>query len=224
MTDVHIPYLERFTIEARAMNLVNATFGKDAVHEPCIIDIHYLAEFQLNATIDYHRLSTDDTILGLSVLRDGKVNTFGPRGGKYRVQLSENTIVLDSKVLADSPECRERFTVAHECGHLHLHKKCFEHTNSVLAPIQEHRVDPLDGCEMPQKYASSAEWQANQFGAALLMPQPAFRLAFKDLTPGGWYAIEDQSEKEDIVQALADLFGVSRQSVAIRIDTLKLAA
>lgn len=77
---------------------------------------------------------------------------------------------------------------------------------------------------MPQKYASSAEWQANQFAAALLMPMPAFRLAFKDLTPGGWYAIEDQSEKEDIVQALADLFGVSRQSVAIRIDTLKLAA
>ncbi|MFC5280737.1 ImmA/IrrE family metallo-endopeptidase [Arcanobacterium canis] len=169
MTDVHIPYLERSVIERKAMNLVNATFGKDAVFEPTIVDIHYLAEFQLNATIDYHRLSTDDTILGLSVLRDGKVNTFGPRGGKHRVQLTENTIVLDSKALADSPECRERFTVAHECGHLHLHKHCFAHTNSVLAPIQEHRVDSLDECEMPKKYASSAEWQANQFGAALLI-------------------------------------------------------
>ncbi len=36
------------------MNLVNATFGKEAVFEPTIVDIHYLAEFQLNATIDYH--------------------------------------------------------------------------------------------------------------------------------------------------------------------------
>ena len=109
------------------MNLVNTTFGEAALRGPCIINIHYLAKFQLNVTIDYHRLSPDDTILGLSVLRDGKVNTFGPRGGKHRVQLVENTIVLDSKALADSPECRERFTVAHECGHLHLHKHCLAH-------------------------------------------------------------------------------------------------
>ncbi|CAB0645566.1 hypothetical protein CIP107582_01045 [Corynebacterium diphtheriae] len=42
--------------------------------------------------------------------------------------------------------------------------------------------------------------------------------------PVGWYAITDQSEKENFVQALADLFTVSRLSVAIRIGTLNLAA
>ncbi|CAB0645587.1 hypothetical protein CIP107582_01046 [Corynebacterium diphtheriae] len=72
------------------MNLVNATFGKDTVFEPTIVDIHYLAEFQLNATIDYHHPSTDDTILDLSVLRDGKVNTFGPRGEKARATYGEH--------------------------------------------------------------------------------------------------------------------------------------
>ena len=205
------------------MNLVTEVFGADAAKEPTRIDVYHLAEFQLGATIDYHRLSTDDSILELSVLRNGKVDTFGPRGGKHRVQLSENTIVLDSEALADSPECRERSTVAHECGHLFLHKKHFAHMNSVLAPIQAHRVDPLDGFELSTKYASSVEWQANQFAAAILMPKPAFRKAFRELVPDGWHSLASQGEKEEVILALTELFGVFRESAAIRIDTLRLA-
>jgi len=93
----------------------------------------------------------------------------------------------------DIPQ-RQRFTIAHEIGHIVLH-----HSND--ASFQE--VDFRNTNELP----SQKEIEANAFAAALLMPE---KLAIKV-----WEKLQD-------VDDFADYFKVSKSAGAIRLMNLGL--
>lgn len=97
---------------------------------------------------------------------------------------------------------RQRFTIAHECGHLFLH------------------ADQGDRLWLDKAYffrdANSsggdrlAEIQANQFAAGLLMPE--------ELVRG---SLEDESKVSDVdIFRLAVRFGVSEQAMTLRLVSL----
>ena len=97
---------------------------------------------------------------------------------------------------------RDRFTIAHELGHLLLH----------LDPIKKENPDAgmratrwLDGDDPEQK---RAEREANWFAAGFLMPAASFRKAFK---------------KETSLERVAEKFGVSISAAKIRAKTLGLS-
>lgn len=102
------------------------------------------------------------------------------------------------------PSTRQRFTIAHEIGHLLLHKLEMPHfdrrvlmrnTKSSLA------IDPM-------------EIEANRFAAELLMPK-AFIL--KDLEALGIEELDDEK-----LSALAERYNVSLQACSVRLSSLGL--
>lgn len=95
---------------------------------------------------------------------------------------------------------RDRFTVAHELGHLFLHYPHASKDTPGSIMVATRWVDETD----PEQ--QRAEWEANWFAAAFLMPSAAFKEAYRN-------------EPSDEV---ADTFGVSTQAVAIRAKSLGL--
>lgn len=67
---------------------------------------------------------------------------------------------------------RDRFTVAHELGHLMLHLPSIKQENPSAVMRATRFVDYTDETQ------KRAEWEANWFAAALLMPREAFKEAF----------------------------------------------
>lgn len=98
-------------------------------------------------------------------------------------------------------EERDRFTIAHELGHLFLHFPKVKRDNPGCAMAATRRVDPADAVQ------KRAEWEANWFAAAFLMPQQTFREAH-DASPNA--------------ALLAGRFGVSQKAAEVRISTLGL--
>ena len=106
---------------------------------------------------------------------------------------------------ATDPAVRKRFTIAHELGHLALHLtdgdvEFIDNADSFRTPVGP------DAEWTPQR---RREWEANQFAAALLMPEPLIREL--------WSQIRD-------VEGMAKWFQVSRDAMGIRLDTLRLTA
>ncbi|MEI9419055.1 ImmA/IrrE family metallo-endopeptidase [Mesorhizobium sp. Cs1321R2N1] len=98
---------------------------------------------------------------------------------------------------------RDRFTIAHELGHLLLHYPLFAKEHSGQEMIATRWVDESD------KEQQRAEWEANWFAAAFLMGSQAFRKAYEAANKN--------------VQAVAIEFGVSVAAAEVRVKTLGLA-
>ena len=100
-----------------------------------------------------------------------------------------------------SPLVRHRFTIAHELGHYFLHFPMIAERDPRAGMIATRWVSETDTQELKR-----AEWEANWFAAAFLMPSNAFRAML------GSYGGN--------LHAVAARFGVSRQAAEIRAKTL----
>ena len=110
---------------------------------------------------------------------------------------------------------RQRFTIAHELGHLVLHHNSGDRlfVDTHLRAYQR-RGSPTSGTyEQPGSETTPAEErEANQFASALLMP----RALILQMTEGR------QFWDELDVAALAGEFGVSEQAMTIRLRQLEV--
>lgn len=103
------------------------------------------------------------------------------------------------------PKARRRFTIAHELGHLLLHKNDDIHIDERF-PIGFR--SPVSG-----KAVDIKEIEANQFAAECLMPT---HLLVRDLSKMEL----DLGDSEDI-EKLAVRYQVSRQAMALRVEWLQ---
>lgn len=93
---------------------------------------------------------------------------------------------------------RDRFTIAHELGHLFLHlQKVQENEPSAVMRATRH-VDKSD--ETQQR----AEWEANWFAAQLLMPRVDFGACVSKFGP----------------EYAASIFGVSEHAARVRAESI----
>lgn len=93
---------------------------------------------------------------------------------------------------------RDRFTIAHELGHLFLHFPKVKRENPGKEMRATRKVEKSDQAQQ------RAEWEANWFAAAFLMPSVVFQDAFVKLGPAG----------------AAAKFGVSQRAAEVRANTL----
>ncbi len=93
---------------------------------------------------------------------------------------------------------RDRFTIAHELGHLLLHFGAIKADGAIMRATRN--VDPND------REQQRAEWEANWFAAAFLMPSEKFIAAVRD---GG-------------VSSAAAQCGVSHVAAKIRAKNLNI--
>jgi Zn-dependent peptidase ImmA (M78 family) len=125
----------------------------------------------------------------------GELSGMVHRGGDGHAIIGVNSL---------HPSRRNRFTIAHEIGHLVLHDD------------ELHVDDPLPIGYRNRKSGMAIdpkEIEANQFAAELLMPE---RLLRSDLAKKGRNAPLTDSEIEE----LADRYEVSVQAMTIRLSTL----
>lgn len=102
-------------------------------------------------------------------------------------------------VNASHSQSRQRFTIAHELGHLSLHGDAEYHFDQKI----------LYRNDVSSRATDEAEIEANQFAAELLMPEP---LLSKDV---------DGLELDDVeIEQLARKYQVSVQAMTIRLTVL----
>ena len=118
------------------------------------------------------------------------------------VQRSDEGIVIGVNSMHASN--RRRFTIAHEIGHLLLHKNEDLHIDERF-PIGFRN-------EASSRASDPAEIEANQFAAELLMPS--------HLLTGDLKALSRETDPEAAVADLAARYEVSEQAMAIRLSTL----
>lgn len=103
---------------------------------------------------------------------------------------------------------RQRFTMAHELGHLLLHKTSKIHIDETDFFIKFRDAQSSDGSDRDER-------EANGFAAALLMPDAFLKTDLRKLGDIGLH--DDQK-----LQALAKRYGVSLQAMLIRLTSLRL--
>lgn len=106
-------------------------------------------------------------------------------------------------VNSSHPPNRQRFTVAHEIGHLVLHRG-----TKVFVDTFEGRINWRDGA------SAREESEANAFAAELLMPAA---LVTKEVE----HALQDESlSPAGLITSMARAFRVSKESMRYRLENL----
>jgi Zn-dependent peptidase ImmA (M78 family) len=107
-------------------------------------------------------------------------------------------------------EVRQRFTIAHELGHLVLH--------SYTAPHADRGYKLRDA--RSSEGSVLEEIEANQFAAELLMPEGLVLDAIRREGLNYDFSVENSEEADLKVKKIARQFQVSRQAMMIRISSL----
>ena len=158
------------------------------------VDPELLAEKLLGLRVDYRRLSPDGSILGITAPASVGVPILA-EGRTTWYYLDGRTILLEERLLSPWASLgRRRFTLMHEISHRLLD-------------------------------SAGAEGQADRLAAALLMPESLLRrnLRLCAWRPGPLPDRRLDPERWSAFAGLAELMGVSRQALAIRMERLGLA-
>jgi IrrE N-terminal-like domain len=190
------------------------------------VDLEAFIERYLKATLDQYAQIADNVL--------GVTEFFAGKPPKISINKDLTGSALDED---DSPPGRLgrwRATLAHEAGHVLLHRSLFEFavgnmdlfgsTSAAESGRQLHRCLKRDAT-----YASGGDWrevQANQAMAALLMPKSFFgrlaRVEIGKLFPG--CATIPFGGEDRVAARIAPVVEVSRQAARIRLNTLGLVA
>lgn len=172
-------HMPRPNADREAVELL-AALGIDEVPVP----LERIAE-HLNAQVVYQRM--DGQLSGMTYRQDGNA-VIGVNNTHHRR--------------------RQRFTLAHELGHLRLHR------GKPLLVDSTVRVDFRDG--VSSLATDREEIEANAFAAALLMPKPAVVSRMQKLQQEG------VRTRERLVTDLATAFDVSTEAMGYRLLNLGL--
>nr|CRH07369.1 conserved protein of unknown function [Candidatus Magnetococcus massalia] len=121
----------------------------------------------------------------------------------YMAETDDGSIVIEAAskftitLSRETSKVRDRFTIAHELGHLILH----------YLPYYQGQEKPPSAKAL-RAGSGKLEWQANWFAAAFLMSEDAFQQAYRDRNEDLW--------------AIADHFKVSLHAATIRAKELGL--
>lgn len=152
----------------------------------------------------------DNLSVGLVLIR-GLKNNFGVDA----FITSDFSLIYADEECADITrnDCRYRFSVAHELGHMVLHKMFYPKDISGLSPCREYITSDF--------LNNRAEKQANIFAGSLLCPRQEllgligryFGCPFDEVLQHA-----NQSEMGDFLMAMCRYFGVSQQTALIRLQ------
>jgi Zn-dependent peptidase ImmA (M78 family) len=112
---------------------------------------------------------------------------------------------------AHLPE-RQRFTIAHELGHLELHKGTPVHFDRAVVHVNLRN-------SISSQAVDREEIEANRFAAELLMPEAFLRRDVDELRANGIADVMD----DGLIQELARRYTVSLQAMTFRLANLGLA-
>lgn len=147
-TDFKVPYLEIIKIE----NIALDCFGKQGLREFFRIKTEEIIEF-IETKLGFTIVTNDDLLN----------NELG------KLDLKQKKLYITNKLEFNSP--RWRFTLAHELGHIVLHKSILTN-NGHFVTTEEDLSDPLllNARIMSKPNLKRLEYQANLFASYVLLP------------------------------------------------------
>lgn len=168
---VKLPFLSKADIE-QVVEKHLKKFNPNALTNPTPIDVEGMAERYFNLSIDYKRLTTEGSVLGMAVFNDSDRFFYFEEDMSIRVKsIKAGTIVLDD--YATKTETRLLFTLAHEIGHTLFHEDyILSLYNDKNYACRSQDSDKLKS-EIIWTEERTMEWQAEYFASALLMPRKA---------------------------------------------------
>jgi Zn-dependent peptidase ImmA (M78 family) len=132
--------------------------------------------------------------------------TYEPFDGNISAMLYRDGTRTVIGVNTGHPDVRQRFSIAHEIGHMSLHQGRKVFVDRLV------RVDFRD--DRSSAGTDQEEIQANAFAAELLMPKD---LVMRAVTETG---LGPDDSVDVLVDSLAEQFGVSRQAMDYRLVNL----
>lgn len=219
-----LPHLSKKSIETIAGRITAAYKRLPTLQgqNPDKVQPELLAHDLLGLTTEYHTLSRNGGILGLTACGEMDVQIYdNPRCPEF-FHLDGKTLLIDSYLVKEgSNKGRYHFTLTHEACH-QIFKMLFP--REYTAPV---RLCKIHYCKaVPSESADYwEEWRTNALASAVLMPEDmvrsnmlAFGLGEKIPMLNRVYATEDYNRFTD----MANYMGVSKQALAIRLKGLGL--
>ncbi len=196
-----------------------------------IVDLEVFIERHLGARLDQHA-PLDPDVLGISTFPDGESPII-------RINRDLTHEAVDSELASLGTVGRWRATLAHEAGHILLHRVLFEvnpDQQSLFAAANSTEGGPSPGPVRCLKrnlgFSHSVhDWrevQANKAMAALLMSRDLFGAVAREYIgqaiSAGAKLVHGTPAGERVIHQLASYFEVSRQAATIRLETLGFVA
>lgn len=189
----------------------------DAIHEKAE---EFLRKFHSSRTLPIPIDKIVEITLGIHVVP--KLGLHGEIGQDGFLSADHTTIFVDEYVY-DYVDVRYRFTLAHEIGHMLLHKDIYD--SYLFKSLDAWKTFQIN---MPDKQRSGFEWQANCFAGLILVPRQELNkhvsecisivdkedISLKDNWDFAWYYI---------AKKLGTVFNVSAETLGYRIgyDNIK---
>ena len=149
-------------------------------------------------------IRSNGRVLGETVFETAMVPIYErDRGGYKLIPVKAGTVIIDASLIHNRGDGRFRFTCAHELAHWVLHKEFYTQRGETAAMTNAARSSETD---------LAIERQADRLGCYLLMPKGAVKMAFYNTN----------GSAGNKTTALAELFGVSRQAMQIRLEEMRL--
>ncbi len=187
-------------IEVIAQNVLKEFDEKIMQEAPKEIPIEELIEFHFGLTVQYRNLSKEGGIHGITVFEDSIVPLYNSRLRRQEATcVPAGTILIDKRLLAPARENRLRFTLAHELSHWLIHRDYFQQIEELASKTSLTSV-------------AKTEREADSLASALLMPYGRVKVAF--------FRLQGKLSKEATIYMMSITFGVSKQSMALRLKEI----
>lgn len=208
----NIRYYRQPVIDMLARNVLNEYDRCLLLGKPKAIPIDDIIE-SLGLIVEYHYLRNSDRICGETVFDAAEVIVYDMAKRRYKtIIVKGGTIIADAHLLDSGNEGRLRFTFAHELAHWILHKSIFCGSQYSAAMT---KTAISEDCKLSSAVDRTIERQADMLGTALIMPITQVKKAY--------YAVgRSQSSKQAAIDAMAEIFNVSREAMRIRLSTHNL--
>jgi len=193
---MQVKYISKSTLEAIARRTLLDYNARYSDEPPGSVPLELMAE-NIGLSIEYACLSSNGNALGKTAFEDGLTPVYDKARQKYvNIETTAGTIFIDEALIKNPAlHGRYRYTLAHEMSHWILHRYIFANYDLNFYEVNKREI----------------EWQADYLAQNLLMPKGQVQKAF-------YARIYDLTSLPD----LAKIFGVSKQAMGIRLDTLGL--
>jgi len=232
-----VPYISYDALESYAEKIVG-DFAPELLRNPGIMDVEGFLEYYLKLNVDFKRICLNNKVLGITAFNDGMVDVIDEVTGKPgEIPVKMGTVIIDTSLTSKKNEPRLRFTGMHEGVHWLIHRKAFADDNP-FGPAGLYKNQYIAAKEGRGDYTRSTkertdidhmERQADFLAAAILMPRPAMRTAFRNffkfygekprrIVRGA--SIEDDCYAKQLPEYIAKTFNVSKKAALIRLEKL----
>jgi Zn-dependent peptidase ImmA (M78 family) len=196
-------YYRPEVLETIARNVISK-YDSSLLNVPAPIPVEIIMEMVYGLKIEFQFIRNNGRVLGETVFEDATVPIYEREGGEgYKlVRVKAGTVIIDASLINNRLDGRFRYTCAHELAHFVLHKEIYTESGETAAMTNVVRSSEAD---------NSIEWQADRLGSYFLMPKGLVKMAFYR-----------NRGNRNIIDTLADVFGVSHKAMEIRLNEMRL--